>query len=51
VNNPRTPFEVSLPLLNHLLVMDLRSLTMNKSVADTIRTVALKLFRTKSEAR
>jgi hypothetical protein len=47
VNNPRTPFEVALPLLNHVLVNDLRILAANKNVGDTIRKLAGKLYNQK----
>ncbi len=43
--NPRTPIDVSLPLLNHLLVSDLKNLSMNKNISDTIRKMATKLHR------
>ncbi len=44
VNNPRTPLEISLPLLNHLLVNDLKMLSVNKNVSDTLRKLATKLY-------
>ncbi len=50
VNNPRTPFEVALPLLNHLLVNDLRILAANKNISDTIRKLAGKLHNQKKAA-
>jgi hypothetical protein len=50
VNNPRTPFEVALPLLNHLLVNDLRILAANKNIGDTIRKLAGKLHNQKKAA-
>ena len=49
-NNPRTPLDVSLPLLNHLLLGDLRVLSSNKNVADTIRKLAAKLYNQKKTA-
>ncbi len=44
VNNPRTPLEISLPLLNHLLINDLKMLSVNKNVSDTLRKLATKLY-------
>ena len=44
VNNPRTPLEISLPLLNHLLINDLRMLSVNKNISDTLRKLATKLY-------
>jgi hypothetical protein len=51
INNPRVPLDVSLPLMPHLLVMDLKHLSMNKNVSDLLRKLALKLFREKNESR
>jgi hypothetical protein len=47
--NPKTPMEVGLPLLSHLLIKDLRGLAMNKNVNDAVRKLAVKLFRLKTE--
>jgi hypothetical protein len=45
--NPRTPIDVSLGLLKNLLVQDLRHLSGNKEVSDTVRKLATKMFRQK----
>jgi hypothetical protein len=50
VNNPRTPLDITLPLLNHLLINDLRGLSANKNVPDTIRKLATKLYSQKKAA-
>ncbi|HVZ18428.1 MAG TPA: hypothetical protein VG897_15010, partial [Terriglobales bacterium] len=50
-SNPRCPLDVALPLMKNLLVVDLRNLSMNKNVADTLRKVALKLWREKSSTK
>jgi hypothetical protein len=50
VFNPRTPIDVSLGLMKNLLVADLRNLSGNKEVSDTIRKLALRNFKQKSEA-
>ena len=50
LNNPRTPLEVALPLLNHLLVNDLRMLAANKNIGDTVRKLAGKLYNQKKAA-
>jgi len=50
INNPRCPLDLGLPLMNHLLVNDLKGLSMNKNVSDTLRKMALKKFKEKSEA-
>ncbi len=43
--NPRCPLDVTLPLLPHLLTMDLKNLSQNKNVADTVRKMAFKMFK------
>jgi hypothetical protein len=48
VNNPRCPLDLSLGLMNHLLVNDMKALSMNKNVADTLRKLALKKYKEKS---
>ena len=50
VNNPRTPLDVALTLLSHLLVNDLKILSANKNVPDTIRKLATKLYSQKKTA-
>ncbi|HVO81059.1 MAG TPA: hypothetical protein VMT28_10025 [Terriglobales bacterium] len=49
VFNPRTPMDVSLGLMKHILVRDLRNLAGNKEVSDTVRKLALKMFKQKTE--
>jgi hypothetical protein len=49
VANPRTPLDVSLGLMKNLLVADLRNLSSNKEVPDTIRKLALKMFKQKTD--
>ena len=50
-NNPRTPIDVGLPLINRLNERDLKGLTLNKNVPETLRTLALKLWKQKREAQ
>ncbi len=50
VFNPRTPLDVSLGLMKNLLVQDLRHLSGNKEVAETVRKLALRMFKQKSES-
>jgi hypothetical protein len=49
VFNPRTPLDVSLGLLKHLLIHDLRNLSGNKEVSETVRKLALKMFKQKMD--
>lgn len=50
INNPRTPIDVGLPLLHRLNDRDLKNLTQNKNVAETLRGMAMKMIKLKSEA-
>jgi len=51
VNNPRTPLDVSLGLLNRFTDHDLKYLTKNRNVPETLRNMALKLHKTRSSSR
>ncbi len=51
VFNPRTPLDLSLGLMKHLLVQDLKHLSGNKEVAETVRKLALKNFKQKVETK
>ncbi len=51
VFNPRTPLDLSLGLMKNLLVHDLRNLSGNKEVSDTIRKLALRMFKQKMEKK
>ena len=47
VFNPRTPIDVSLGLMKNILVADLKNLSGNKEVSDTVRKLALRMYRQK----
>jgi hypothetical protein len=49
VNNPKLPLDVSLHLLPMVNAVDLKKLTMNKNVPETLRTTAIKLQRQRAE--
>ena len=51
VNNPRTPLDVSLGLLNRFTDNDLKYLTKNRNVPETLRNMALKLHKTRTSSR
>src|ERR1035437_9813213 len=51
VYNPRTPLDLSLGLMKHLLIHDLKNLSANKEVSDTIRKLALRMFKQKMEKK
>jgi hypothetical protein len=46
--NPRTPLDISLGLMKNLLAPDLKALSMNKNVPETLRKMGLKLFKVRS---
>jgi hypothetical protein len=50
VANPRTPIDLSLSLMKNLLIADLKNLSSNKEVSETIRKLALKMYKQKLEA-
>jgi hypothetical protein len=50
VSNPRTPLDLGLGLMKHLLVKDLKNISGNKEVSETIRNLALKMFKQKLDA-
>lgn len=50
VSNPRTPLDLSLGLMKHLLAQDLKNLSANKEVSETVRKLALKMYKQKMEA-
>jgi hypothetical protein len=51
LTNPKTPLDVSLHMLPMLNVQDLKRLTMNKNVPETLRTTAMKLHRTRQDLK
>ena len=51
INNPKTPLEISLHLLPSITPQDLKLLTTNKNIPDTLRTSALRLQRKRSDER
>jgi hypothetical protein len=51
LNNGKAPLDVSMNLLPMLNPMDLKRLTMNKNVPETLRTTAVKLQRQRAETK
>jgi hypothetical protein len=49
LNNPKTPLDVSLHMLPMLNAQDLKRLTTNKNIPETLRTTAMKLQRQRQE--
>lgn len=50
VANPRTPLDLGLALMKNLLIADLKHLSGNKEVSETIRNLAGKMYKQKLEA-
>jgi hypothetical protein len=50
VSNPRTPLDLGLGLMKHLLAQDLKNLSANKEVSETVRKLALKMYKQKLES-
>jgi hypothetical protein len=51
LNNPKTPIDVSLHMLPMLNALDLKKLTTNKNIPETLRTTASKLQRTRADLK
>ena len=51
MNNPKCPLDVTLHMLPLLNAADLKKLSINKNVPETLRTTAAKLVRTRAELK
>jgi hypothetical protein len=51
VYNPRTPLDASLGLMKQLLTRDLKNLSENKEVSETVRKTATRMFKQKLEKK
>ncbi len=51
LNNPKTPLEITLHLLPNITSQDLKLLTLNRNIPDTLRTMAIRLQRQRSQTR
>ncbi|HKV26370.1 MAG TPA: hypothetical protein VJN93_17365 [Candidatus Acidoferrum sp.] len=51
INNPKTPLDVSLHMLPMINALDLKRLTTNKNVPETLRNTAVKLQKTRTEQK
>jgi hypothetical protein len=47
VSNPRTPLDLGLGLMKHLQMKDLKNISANKEVSETVRNLALKMYKQK----
>lgn len=50
VANPRTPLDLGLGLMKHLLPLDLKNISGNKDISETVRKLALKMYKQKVES-
>ena len=50
VSNPRTPLDLGLGLMKHLQTQDLKNVSANKEVSETVRKLALKMYKQKVES-
>src|SRR6202167_2177421 len=50
VSNPRTPLDLGLGLMKHLLAKDLKNISANKEISETVRNLALKMYKQKMDA-
>jgi hypothetical protein len=51
INNPKAPLDVTMHMLPMLNAVDLKRLTSNKNVPETLRTTAVKLQRTRADLK
>jgi len=49
--NPKTTVDLALTLIPHLMVNDLKNLTKNRDVSETVVKMAVKLFRDRTSAK
>ena len=50
VSNPRTPLDLGLGLMKHLMMQDLKNISNNKEISETVRKMALKMYKQKLDA-
>jgi hypothetical protein len=50
VANPRTPLDLGLGLMKHLMPVDLKNISGNKEISETVRKLALKMYKQKLDA-
>jgi hypothetical protein len=51
VNNPRCPLDLSLTMVKTLYTNDQKAVSMNKNIPETLRKVALKMYKDKTEKK
>ncbi len=51
INNPRAPLDVTLPLVTRMNDRDLKTLAMNRNVADVLRSMGAKIIKQRQDAQ
>jgi hypothetical protein len=50
VSNPRTPLDLGLGLMKHLQIQDLKAISTNKEISETVRKMATKTYKQRLDA-
>ena len=50
VSNPRTPLDLGMGLMKHLQTQDLKNISANKEISETVRKMALKMYKQKLDS-
>ena len=50
VSNPRTPLDLGLGLMKHLQIQDLKNISANKEISETVRKLAMKMYKQRLDA-
>jgi hypothetical protein len=45
VSNPRTPLDLGLGLMKHIQIQDLKNISTNKEISETVRKMAMKMYK------
>jgi hypothetical protein len=48
VNNPRCPLDISINFVKSLIGPDLKNLSMNKNIPETLKKMAVRMFKEKT---
>jgi hypothetical protein len=50
VSNPRTPLDLGMGLMKHIQTQDLKNISNNKEISETVRKMAMKMYKQKLDA-
>jgi hypothetical protein len=51
MNNPKTPLDITLHMLPNVTAPDLKKLSTNRNISDTLRTAAMRLMVQRTQSR